>query len=366
MNVAGIYIDSLAVHSVWGAAGEISHANLHGNCKSRDMILSLGDNITSLQGHSFSRQGNHKVCSNFLPWIGSNKTWGLGKSEISADHALEFYLVDLFAQLPPETKVAFSLPIYLAPKQIRRIEQIASKIGMQVQGSLTSASALAIGQSRKSQSLSNCFVVEIDGFGLSLSQVQVVGGVAHLLAGKVFPEFSLHRWVLRLSDFIAEKAVLHCRKDPRVKADTDQALFLQAQKLMANIGPRDSFKVVLEEEFWSQEFVITQTDLKRCFAGMVAALKLQISDFVRPKITTHDDIHLALATNLCGVPGLSSLLAQIISGTSYRAHLPEDLFHQSSICSNAMMMARQLWLDSVGASSVVQYQNPIDGIKVLY
>jgi hypothetical protein len=364
MNVAGIYIDSLAIHSVWGVAGDNSQGNLHGNCKSRDMILSLGDNISPLQGHSFSRQGSHKVCSNFLPWISSNKTWGLGKSEISADYALEFYLVELLARLPAETKIAFSLPLYLATKQIRRIEQIASKIGMQVQGSLISASALAIGQSRKSPPLSNCFVAEIDGFGLSLSQVQVVEGVAHLLAGKVLPEFSLHRWVLKLADFIAEKAILHCRKDPRVKPDTDQALFSQAQKLMANIGSRDSFKVVLEEEFWSQEFIITQTDLKRCFAGMFSALKLQISDFVRQKKASRDDIHLALGPNLGGVPGLTSLLLQAISGSSYRTHSHEDLFHQSFICSNAMMMAGRWWIDSVGASSVVQYQNSIGAIKV--
>ena len=364
MNVAGIYIDSLSVHSIWGVAGENRLVNPHENYKSRDMILSLDDKVSPLQGHSFSRQGSHKVCNNFLPWICSNKTWGLGKSETIADHALEFYLVELFTQIPHETKVAFSLPLYLTPKQSRRIEQIASKIGMQVQGSLKSASALALGAIRKSQTSSNCLAVEIDGFGLSLSHVQVADGVPHLLAGKVFPEFGLHRWVLKLADFIAEKAILHCRKDPRVKPDTDQALFLQAQKLMANIGTKDSFKVVLEEEFWSQEFVITQADLKKCFSGLFSALKLQLNDFIRHKITTRDDIHLALAHNLGGVPGLTSLLVQAISGASYHTHSPEDLFHHSFICSNAMTMAGQWWLDSVGASSVVQYRNPIGASKV--
>ena len=366
MNVAGIYIDSLSVHSIWGVAGDNRLVNPPENYKSRDMILSLDDKVSPLQGHSFSRQGSHKVCSNFLPWICSNKTWGLGKSETIADHALEFYLVELFTQIPHETKVAFSLPLYLTPKQSRRIEQIASKIGMQVQGSLKSASALALGAIRKSQTSSNCLAVEMDGFGLSLSlsHVQVADGVPHLLAGKVFPEFGLHRWVLKLADFIAEKAILHCRKDPRVKPDTDQALFLQAQKLMANIGTKDSFKVVLEEEFWSQEFVITQADLKKCFSGLFSALKLQLNDFIRHKITTRDDINLALAHNLGGVPGLTSLLVQAISGASYHTHSPEDLFHQSFICSNAMTMAGQWWLDSVGASSVVQYRNPIGASKV--
>ena len=364
MNVAGIYIDSLSIHSIWGVAGENRFGSAHENYKSRDMILSLDDKFSPLQGHSFSRQGSHKVCSNFLPWIGSNKTWGLGKSETIADHALEFYLVDLFAQIPHEAKVAFSLPLYLTPKQTRRIEQIASKIGMQVQGSLTSASALALGAIHKSQTSSNCLAVELDGFGLSLSNVQVADGVPHLLAGKVFPEFGLHRWVLRLADFIAEKAIFHCRKDPRVKPDTDQALFLQAQKLLSSIGTKPSFKVMLEEEFWNQEFIITQADLKRCFSGMFAALKLQLNDFISHKITNLDDIHLALAHNLGGVPGLTSLLVQAISGASYHTHSPEDLFHQSFICSNAMTMAGQWWLDSVGASSVVQYRNPIGASKV--
>lgn len=364
MNVAGIYIDSLSIHSIWGVAGENRLGSPHENFNSRDMILSLDDKVSPLQGHSFSRQGSHKVCSNFLPWIGSNKTWGLGKSETTADQALEFYLVELFAQIPHETKVAFSLPLYLTQKQTRRIEQIASKIGMQVQGSITSATALALGATRKSQASSNCLSVEMDGFGLSLSHVQIADGVPHLLTAKVFPEFSLHLWVLKLADFIAEKAILHCRKDPRVKPDTDQALFLQAQKLLSSISTRPSFKVVLEEEFWSQEFVITQADLKRCFFEMFASLKLHLNYFICHKIMTRDDIHLSLAHNLGGVPGLASLLAQAISGASYQTHSPEDLFHQSFICSNAMAMAGQWWLDSVGASSLVQYRNPIGASKV--
>lgn len=364
MNVAGIYIDSLSIHSIWGVAGENRIGSLHENFKSRDMILSLDDKVSPLQGHSFSRQGSHKVCSNFLPWIGSNKTWGLGKSETTADQALEFYLVELFAQIPHETKVAFSLPLYLTQKQTRRIEQIASKIGMQVQGSITSATALALGATRKSQTSSNCLVVEMDGFGLSLSHVHVADGVPHLLTGKVFPEFSLHLWVLKLADFIAEKAILHCRKDPRVKPATDQALFLQAQKLLSSIGTKPSFKVVLEEEFWNQEFVITQADLKKCFSGLFTALKFILNDFIRHKISAIDDIHLALAHNLGGVPGLASLLVQATSGASYHTHSPEDLFHQSFICSNAMMMAGQGCFDSGGVSSVVQYRNSIGASKV--
>ena len=364
MNVAGIYIDSLSIHSIWGLAGKTSPVNQQENYKSSDMILSLEDTISPLTGHSFSRLGSHKVCSNFLPFIGSNKTWGSGKSEITADHALEFFLVQLFAQMPSETKFAFSLPLYLTPKQIRRIEQIASKIGMQVQGSLTSATALAMGHSRKSQTVCNCLAVEIDGFGLSLSHVQINGGVAHLLAGKIFPEFGLERWILKLADFIAEKAILHCRKDPRVKSDTDQALFLQAQKLMSNIGTRPSFKVVLEEEFWSQEFVITQADLKRCFSAMFASLKLQIKDFIRHKISPTEDIHLALAQNIGAVPGLTAFFAKAVAGGSYPADSPEDLFHQSFICSNAMLMAGQWWFDSIGASSMAQYRNPISAGKV--
>ena len=170
--------------------------------------------------------------------------------------------------------------------------------------------------------------------------------------------------MLKLADFIAEKAILHCRKDPRVKPDTDQALFLQAQKLLSSIGARPSFKVMLEEEFWNQEFVITQADLKRCFSGMFTAFKLQLNNCISHKITTRDDIHLALAHNLGGVPGMTSLLVQAIDGASYHTHSPEDLFHQSFICSNAMTMAGQWWFDSVGASSVIKYRNPIDATKV--
>lgn len=364
MNVAGIYIDSLSIHSIWGIAGKNSPGNQHENYKSRDMILSLEDTISPLTGHSFSRLGSHKVCGNFLPFVGSNKTWGSGKSEINADHALEFFLAQLFEQMPSETKFAFSLPIYLTPKQIRRIQQIASKIGMQVQGSLTSATALAMGHSRNYRALRNCLAVEMDGFGLSLSHVQINEGIAHLLAGKVFPEFGLDRWILKLADFIAEKAILHCRKDPRVKSDTDQALFLQSQKLMLNIGSRTSFKVVLEEDFWSQEFVITQADLKHCFSGMFASLKVLINDFVRHKISSIEDIHLALAHNIGAVPGLASFFAQTVAWGSYPADSPEDLFHQSFICSNAMLMAGQWWFDSIGASSMVQYRIPISTGKV--
>jgi len=364
MNVAGIYIDSLSVHSIWGVAGGNSLGKQYENCNSRDMILSLEDNISPLSGHSFSRQGSHKVCSNFLPWIGSTKTWGLGELEITADHALEFFLVELFAQMPTETKFAFSLPLYLAPKQIKRIEQIASKIGMQVQGSLTSAASLAMGKCSKSQALSNYLAAEIDGFGLSLSYVQVVDGEVHLLGGKVFPEFGSDRWVLKLTDFIAEKAILHCRKDPRVKSATDQALFFQAQKLMSSIGARNSFKVVLEEEFWSQEFVITQADLKRCFSGMYASLKMRINEFIRLKCISIDDIHLACSHNIGGVPGLTSLLVHAATRGSYVTHSPEDLFHQSFICSSAMMMAGQWWFDSIGASSMDQFRNSISASKV--
>lgn len=364
MNVAGIYIDSLSVHSIWGVAGKNNLGQHHENCNSREMIFSLDSNISPLLEHSFSRHGSHKVCSNFLPWIGSTKTWGSGKSEITADHALEFYLVELHAQLPSETKVAFSLPLYLTPKQIKRIEQIASKIGMQVQGSLPSATALAIGKGSKSHAQSNSLAVEIDGFGLSLSHVKVVDGVAHLLAGKVFPEFGLDRWILKLTDFIAEKAILYCRKDPRVKSATDQALFLQAQKLMSSIGSRNSFKIMLEEEFWSQEFVITQADLMRCFSGMYASLKMRLNEFIRHKVIAIDDIHLACSHNLGGVPGLTSLLVQSVSRGSYTSHSPEDLFHQSFICSNAMMMAGQWWLDSIGVSLIEQFRNSLSARKV--
>ena len=70
MNVAGIYIDSLSVHSVWGVAGDNRLVNPHENYKSRDMILSLDDKVSPLQGHSFSRQGSQthpfQPLSNYL------------------------------------------------------------------------------------------------------------------------------------------------------------------------------------------------------------------------------------------------------------------------------------------------------------
>jgi len=110
MNVAGIYIDSLSVHSMWGVAGENRFGSAHENYKSRDMILSLDDKFSPLQGHSFSRQGSHKVCSNFCLGSGRIKHGASANQKLSQIMRSNFISLISLLKSPMKLKSLFPCP----------------------------------------------------------------------------------------------------------------------------------------------------------------------------------------------------------------------------------------------------------------
>lgn len=364
MNVVGIYIDSLSHHSISGMVVGSDFGNNPQACMSRDMVLLLEDKIIPVDNHSFSRHGEHKVCCDFLPWIGSNKNWGLGKFEISADYALEFYLSELQKRLQPGSRVAFALPVYLTQKQIRKVEQIASKIGYQVQGSLASATAMALSEGVNSRSSCDTIAVELDGFSLSVSHVRIVDGVANLVSGVVFPEFGLHRWALKLSDLIAEKTILHCRRDPRVDVQSDQMLFQQSLKIMQGIGVKPNFKIKLDDDFYSKEFVVARSEIEICFSSMVHSLRQKLWGYLSARNFSQGEIRFACASKIDAVPGLVDVLQQVTSGFSCPVLFSDDFVPPASLCSNVMTMAGKWWFDSMGGTSVTGYNWPIGSGKV--
>ncbi|GEM_PF-549550 len=357
MNVAGIYIDSLSIHCLQGTTTDSPLNKTPHTFKTKELLLLLDDKVVPVQGLAQSRLGSHRVCSNFLPYIDSDKTWGIGQNAVHADYALEFYLAEIAETLIPETQVSFALPIYISQKQIRRIEQIALKLRMKVQGSLASSTSLAVENvttwngSFNSNLTSDFLVLEIDCFGLSLSWIRLEQGQVQLKAGKIFPEFSWNHWVLKLSDFLAKKSIGHCRKDPRANLKTEMNLFTQAEKLLLSIFAQPSFKIVLDEDFWNQEFLVSTPDLDFCFKSMLRSLNAKINAFIQSNIPESTAIQIICTKKVAMLPGLNAFLKNITRGLPSPSDLTFDSSCSYNICKNAMTMAGQWCQDSLGIGS---------------
>src|SRR5262249_17324521 len=163
----------------------------------------------------------HLACVNFLPALGTPRTWGTGRHRLDADKALGLILDRLRGFCGGAQAAALALPTYLASEPIQILLQRAEKVRLPAFGCFPVPPPVARALAAPAEGLWSgaAVVVDVDDHALTLATVAMAGDVARVVQAQTLPSLGLRVWRERLLNAVADRCIRQSRRDPRDSAD---------------------------------------------------------------------------------------------------------------------------------------------------
>src|SRR5262245_20801226 len=120
MSLIGLDLNSSRARAVAGPRHHaLSPLPLEGDQPELALALSLEGRQVQVgrAGEALARRRPHLACLDFLPHLGSGRTWAGGAHRLDADRALGLYFAALAGRMGRASGVALSLPAYLNDDQ---------------------------------------------------------------------------------------------------------------------------------------------------------------------------------------------------------------------------------------------------------
>jgi hypothetical protein len=234
------------------------------------------------------RTAPHAVAVNILPHLGHPKEWRAGRAALSPDAAVGLAFETIRSTVVAEADaVGVAVPSYLTPPQVVRLAELAAKVRLPVKG--TAVAALALVADRAAGVAGDApivvsepdtsrpdwvvpmrpvhdagpgavLVVDADDHALSASVVAVEAGEVRLLTTAAWPKLSRRLWKDRLLDYLSDRCVRQCRRDPRDSADAEQRLYDQLDPALDRVRYGQPVQFGVRAAHWYQDLIVQPAD----------------------------------------------------------------------------------------------------------
>lgn len=233
------------------------------------LVLSLEQRNpeVGLAGLRLCRRLPHLTCQGFLPFLGETREWRAGRHRLDAFQALSLFLHRVHPLCLPGSGMTAAIPSYLTRTQVTLLTELAADVGLPLLGTVTTPLAAVLAAEPEWSGL--VLVADVDEHALTWSAVAVEPGQAQVLAEQVLPAASLRAWKERLLNVIAERCILHSRRDPRESATAEQMLFEQLDRVMAAQQQDRMAEVHIQGGHWYQNLILRPEELAAFCAPLV-------------------------------------------------------------------------------------------------
>ncbi len=295
MSLIGLDLNSSRARAVAGPRHHaLSGLPLEGDQPELALALSLEGRQVQVGrvGEALARRRPHLACLDFLPHLGSGRTWSGGAHRLDADRALGLFFAALAGRMGRNSGVALSLPAYLSDDQLVEARCLASAAKVNVVGTLPAPLAAILAaygdEAGWPDPGSAILVVDVDGHALTWTVVVRDGNELRLRVVQSSPQLGRGQWLRKLLEGLSYRCVRQSRRDPRESADTEQALYEQLARLIESTPPLVA-QLRVQGPGWYHHLSVPGDDL----VAMVAPL-------LRPAIAELDSMLSALRQ--CGTP----------------------------------------------------------------
>ncbi len=330
MSLVGLDLNASRARAVAGpTAQKLSLLRLDGENVELPLALSLEGRVPAVghAGLAHTRARPHLACLDFLPYLGSSRTWQAADEEIDAERALELTFDALSHSMGRSAGIACTIPGYLDETQTVQFYRIAAHTRLPLVGSISAPVAAVLASPYVHDPAGEkglALVIDCDGHALTWSAVE--RDQTQLRLRMVQPGSHLGRgvWLRKLLDGVASRCVRTSRRDPRESAATEQTVYEQLIGMIDQGAPR-VVQLHVQGSGWFANLMLQHDEL----AGMVAPLLRQFAADLESVFATTETIgRLAcvVVTNAAaGLPGLvATVKARLLARSSLLAQPPAE------------------------------------------
>ncbi len=312
MSLVGLDLNASRARAVTGSeTQQVALVRLDGERLELPLALSLQERTPRVGhvGQALTRTRPHLTCQDYFAFVGTGRTWHLGRHQFDADRAVEWTFTALARLLGRASALAVVWPAYLTEAQLVQLMRLAEKAGLPIVGSLAAPIAAALGvpglTARPDPGL--VLVVDVDAHALTWSIVERGGGQFRLRMIQPAPHLGRSAWLRRLLDTAAARCVRQSRRDPRESAETEQSLYEQLLELLDRGGARAT-QLHLQGPGWFHTLLFHEDDLSVLVSPLLRQTLGEL-DGLLATIESLGPLDAVVVTHAAaGLPGLVSLL----------------------------------------------------------
>lgn len=266
--VGGLDINASQARAVFGGSGVPPRPALLADPR-EELPLAIG--LDTRTPHvdagslAFRRAAPHQLCAGFLPFLGQPRTWVNNRHRLDAAAAFGHVAERLRNGLAGVAGLAVTLPAYLTSAQVQLVRSALESAKLPLLSSASLPLALSAHHAESTRAIA--MVVDADDFAATCTVVVGEGKLFRLLATSSLSNFGVRGWVDRLMEFVADRCVHLCRRDPRDSAAAEQALDDQLSAVVSNTRSGQPLAVNVRTEHWYQNLVFQADELEKACAS---------------------------------------------------------------------------------------------------
>lgn len=273
------------------------------------LALSLENRSPQVTAKSlaYRRASPHLLCAGFLPYLGQPRNWVHGRHKLDAHSALAHVAEKLKSGLNGVSGVEVCLPAYLTASQIKLARSSMESAKLPVLGTIALPLALATLNPDAPRGLS--LILDADDQLACWSLIETDSNHHHLKANVPLTNSGIRAWVDRLVDFVSDRCVRLCRRDPRDSAAAEQSLDDQLTEYLANSKPGQPLALSLRTEHWFQNLVLTWDEIVRATGSLARSTAEGVRTVLNrmPESSMPEAVWITLAA--AQLPGLLDAIA---------------------------------------------------------
>ncbi|HEV8058559.1 MAG TPA: hypothetical protein VGP68_01725 [Gemmataceae bacterium] len=277
--LAGLDLNGTRARGVQGTNAVVTRVlPLDGAYLDLPMILSLQGRKPQVgrPGSALCRQSPHLTCSNFLPYLGEQRTWSIGRHQLDAGRAMVHVFERLLPACQTSKGVVLALPAYLSPTQASFLAPLADKARFPLLGSVRAPLALAHSAFAADPWAGPALVFDIDDHALSATTIVADGEHLWVQNTVVWTNVSLRAWQNRLLDGVAERCIHQCRRDPRESPVAEQSLYEQIEAALDAWGHGKVVELHVQTSAWYHNLLFRPEEILALCRRLVQQMLEQV------------------------------------------------------------------------------------------
>ena len=299
---------------------------------------------------SLVRRLPHLSCAYFLPFLGLNEEWRGGKHKLSAVDALQIAFERIRPLSLGHASCFLGIPGYFSKAQAQRVVEIAARARFPIHGTACLALALAAdpltllaGRDSSVEADPNregwivplhrpdlsdtpfeIVFIDVDDHGMMGYLVRVEKNAVQLAGFESSPHGSTRKWKSRLLNYIADRFVHMCRRDPRDSAEAEQALFEQIDDSLDRIRFGQKARIEIRAAQWFQKLDLLPEEFEQALQPLTRDLLQDLRIILQGSTSSQPPRAYWLSHEAGRVPGLAHALhANIAEQSSVGVLRPE-------------------------------------------
>ena len=260
-------------------------------------------------GAALARRSPHLACLDFLPHLGTDRGWAVGRLRVDAARALAASFEALGRRFGKGAGLALTVPPYLTPDQRALLAGAAERARWRLLGTLAAPVAAALAAYERLPWSGQALVLDVDGHGMTWSAVAVADDRARLVGSQTAQRLGRGAWLRRMLEGVARRCIRISRRDPRESPDAEQSLYDQLADLTSSpAGGR--VELVVRTPQWYQNLMLDPEELQSFCAPLVGQALAALQP-VLDLAASHGPVAALLVTADAGrLPGLPEALEE--------------------------------------------------------